>query len=184
MINRLETQQCTATTHILESQVRAWSVGLNQSNALQPLTHWGAKNRHDHSAWNTAMHFSHSQPEGPRTGMICRLKTQKGTAATHSLESQGQAWSVGLKHRKALQLLTAWRAKNRHDQQTWNKAMHCSLSQPEDPRTGMISRLETQQGTAATHSLESQRQAWSVGLKHRKALQPLTDWRTKDRHDQ
>ena len=43
-----------------------------------------------------------------------------------------------------------------------------------EPRTGIVSRLETQQGTAATHILESRGHASSAGLKHSKAQQPLT----------
>ena len=53
-----------------------------------------------------------------------------------------------------------------------------------EPRTGIISRLKTQQGTAATHTLESRGQASSAGLKHSKAQQPLTPWRVEDRHHQ
>jgi hypothetical protein len=37
----------------------------------------------------------HSQTGEPRTGIISRLETQQGTTATHRLESQGQALSVG-----------------------------------------------------------------------------------------
>ena len=53
-----------------------------------------------------------------------------------------------------------------------------------EPRTGIISRPEKQQGTAATHILESRGQASSAGLKHCKAQQPLTPWRAEDRHHQ
>jgi hypothetical protein len=60
---------------------------------------------------------SHSQTGEPRTGIVSRLETQQGTAATHILESQGQALSAGLKHSKAQQPLTSWRAKDRHCQQ-------------------------------------------------------------------
>ena len=104
------------------------------------------------------MHHSHSQTGEPRTGIVSRLESQQGTAATHILESQEQALLAGLNHRKAQQPLTFWR--------------------------GIVRRLETQQGTAATHRLESQGQALSAGLKHSKAQQPLTDWRAKDRHCQ
>ena len=77
--------------------------------------------------------------------------------------------------------LTCWKAKDRHDQQARTTARHYSHSQTgrvkdrhdqqsriaaryhshkpsEEPRTGMISKLELQQGTTATHSLESQGQ--------------------------
>ena len=68
--------------------------------------------------------------------MISRLELQKGTRATHKLESQGQALSAG-----------------------YNCSRHHSHSQTGEPRTGIISRLELQQGTTATHILESQGQA-------------------------
>ena len=47
-----------------------------------------------------------------------------------------------------------------------------------------MSRLETQQGTAAAHSLESQEQASSIGLKDSKVLQPLTPWRANEGYHQ
>ena len=46
--------------------------------------------------------------------------------------------------------------------------------------TGMLSRFETWQGTAATYSLEGRGQASLAGLKHSKAQQPLTSWRVED----
>ena len=84
-------------------------------------------------------------------------------AATHRLENQGQELLAGKKHNKAPQPLTNWRAKDRHCQQARNTARHHSHSLPGEPRTGIVSRLETQQGTTATHHLESQGQALSAG---------------------
>jgi hypothetical protein len=77
--------------------------------------------------------------------------------------------SSRLKHRKAQQLLTDWRAKDKHHQQAWNTIRHGSHSLPEEPRIGIISRLQTQQGTTATHFLKSQEHASSGGSKHCKA---------------
>ena len=91
--------------------------------------------------------------------MISKLKLQQGTTATHLLESQGQKSSAGYNCSKATQPLTNWTAKDRHDQQVKISARHHSHSPPEEPRTGMISRLKLQQGTTATHLLESQGQA-------------------------
>ena len=51
---------------------------------------------------------------------------------------------------------------------------HYNHPQTGEPRIGIIRRLEIQQGTAATHFLKNKEQALSVGLKHNKALQPLT----------
>ena len=47
--------------------------------------------------------------------------------------------------------------------------------------TGIISRLETLQGIAGTHRLESQEQASLVGLTPSKALQALTYWIANDK---
>ena len=110
-----------------------------------------------------ARHHSHSLPGEPKTGIVSRLKTQQGTTATHRLESQRQALLAGQKHSKAPQPLTFWRAKDRHCQQARNIARHHSHSPTEEPRTGIFNRLETQQGTMATHFLESQGQALSAG---------------------
>ena len=178
----LEPQWDITATHQLESQRQALLAGLKHSKAQQPLTSWRAKNRHCQQAWNTARHSSHSLPGEPRTGIVSRLETQQSTAATHFLEGQGQVLSTGLKHSKAQQPLTNWRAKDRHCQQAWNTGRHSSHLQSGEPRTGIVSRLKTQQGTAATHFLESQEKALLAGLKHSKAQQPLTLWRAKDRH--
>ena len=133
---------------------------------------------------NPERHSSHSPTGAQRTGIISRPETQEGTAATHKLESRGQASSAALKHSKEEQPLTYWRAEYRHHQQASNTARHSSYSLPEEQRIGILSRLETQQGTAATHILESRGQASSAGLKHSKAQQPLTSWRAEDRHHQ
>ena len=148
-----------AATHFLESRGQASSAGLN-----------------------TARHGSHSQTGEQRTGIISRPETQHGMAATHILESRGQASSAGLKHSKAWQPLTPWRAKDKHHQQACLTARHGSHSQTGEQRTGIISRLETQQGMAATHILESRGQASSACLKHSKAWQPLTPWSAEDRN--
>ena len=70
--------------------------------------------------------------------MISRLELQQGTAT--------------------LQPLTHWRAKEGHDQQARTAARHHNHSLSGETRTGMISRLEFQQGITATHILESQGQ--------------------------
>src|SRR6266404_1960722 len=105
-------------------------------------------------------------------------------AATHCLESQGQASPAGSKSSSPQKPLTYWRAKDRHHQQGQNPAHHISHSLPEEPRTGVVSRVEIQLTTEATHSLESQGQASSAGSKSSSPLKPLTNWRAKDRHCQ
>ena len=139
---------------------------------------------HDQKARIEARHHSHSHPGEPRTGMIRRLELQQGTTATHRLKSQEQVWSAGYNCSKAPHPLTDWRAKDRHDQQVRIPARHHSHSPTGEPRTGMISRLDFQQGTTATNQLVSQGQAWSAGQNCSKVPQSLTSWRAKDMHDQ
>ena len=55
------------------------------------------------------------------------------------------------------------RAKDRYCQQAENTLKCHSHSPTEEPRTSIVGRLETQQGTTATHRLESHTQALSVG---------------------
>ena len=139
IVSRLKKQQGTTATHRLESQGYALSAGQKHSK--------------DHSC---------SHPGEPRAGIVSRLGIQQGTTAAHILKSQGQALSAGQKHSKILQPLTYWRTRNRHCQQARNTPMHHSYSLSGEPRTGSFSRLETQQGTTATHILESQGQALSA----------------------
>ena len=183
---------------------------MSQLKTLQGIivTHILKSQGHCQQARNTARHHSHSQAGEPRTGIVSRLEKKQGTTVTHQLESQeqalsacqkhskagttathfldsqGQALSAGQKHSKASQPLTSWRAKDRHCQQARNTVRHHSHSLSGEPRTGIVSRLETQQGTTATCILKSQGQAFSAGYKHSKAPQLLTYWRAKDRHCQ
>ncbi|KAI9452692.1 hypothetical protein BJY52DRAFT_1402580 [Lactarius psammicola] len=177
---------------------------MKRSEARQSLTNWRAEDRRRQQARNAARHGSHSLPGEPRTGVarnaarhdnhslsgeprtgvVSRLETQRGTAVTHSLESRGQASSAGLKRSEARQSLTSWRAEDRRRQQVLNVARQGSHSPTGEPRTGVVSRLETQRGTAVTHSLESRGQASSAGLKRSEARQSLTSWRDEDRRRQ
>src|SRR6266404_2959023 len=60
-------------------------------------------------------------------------------------------------------------------------AHHGSHSPPGEPRTGIMSRVEIQLTTKATHPLESRGQASSAGSKSSSPWKPLTPWRAKDR---
>ena len=182
--SRFETWQDTEATHRLKSQEQVLSASLKHSKANMSLTSWCINNRLYQQDWNAVKKPSHSQSEEPRTGIIITPDRQQDTAVTHRLESQRQVSSAGLLHRKTQQPLTAWRAKNRHHQQAWYTARHSSHSHTEEPRTGIISRPDTQQDTAASHILESQGQASSAGLIQSKTQQPLTLWRAKNRHHQ
>src|SRR6266702_4537932 len=109
---------------------------------------------------------------------------QRATAATHYLESRGQASSATLIPSEPRQPLTSWRAKDRRRQQPSNQASYGNHSLPGEPRTGVVSSLETQRATAATHLLERRGQASSAALKRSKPRQPLTSWRAEDRRHQ
>src|SRR6266702_4586086 len=116
---------------------------------------------------------AHSLRE-PRTAVISSLETQRATAATHMLESRGQASSAALKPSEPPQPLTSWRADDRRRQQPSNPASHRSHSPTGEPRTGVVSSLQTQRATPATHFLESRGQASSATLKPSEPRQPLT----------
>src|SRR6266404_1586920 len=105
-------------------------------------------------------------------------------AATHFLESQGQALSAGSKSSSPQNPLTNWRANDRHCQQGQNPAHHRTYSQTGEPRTGIISRVKIQLTTEPTHQLESQGQVSSAGSKSSSTQNPLTFWRAKDMHRQ
>ncbi len=94
-------------------------------------------------------------------GVVSGPETQQATAATHDLESRGQASSACL-----------------------NVVSHDSNSRTGEPRSVVIRVLETQRATAATHGLESRGQASSAGLKRSQARQPLTNWTAEDRRRQ
>ena len=150
-------------------------------------------------------YLQHSLSGKSKKYIMSRVETQQGTPITYCLKSQGQTLLVGQKHRNAPQPLTYWRAKDRHCQQARNTAMHQSHSHTEGSRTGFVRRLEAQQGTTATHMLESQGEALSAGqntIRHyrhslpgeprtgfvsrpeHKTLQLLTSWRVHGRHCQ
>src|SRR6266404_1944313 len=99
------------------------------------------------------------------TGIISRVKLQLTMEATHTLKSQGQALSAGSKSSSPPKLLTHWRAEDMHCQQGQNPAHHKSHSHAGEPRTGIISRVEIQLTTEATHLLESRGQVLSAGTK-------------------
>src|SRR6267378_639397 len=117
-------------------------------------------------------------------GIISRVQIHLTPEATHQLESQGQVSSAGCKSSSPPKPLTAWRAKDRHYQQSANPAHHGSHSPTGEPRTGVISRVQIQLTMEATHKLENQGQASSAGSKSSSPWKPLTGWRAKDRHCQ
>src|SRR6266702_3269333 len=170
-----------AVTHQLESQGQASSVGLKISAARQPLTSWRARtgivSRLETQRGTAATHRLERRGQASSAG----LKKQRGTGATHLLESRRQVSSAGLKRRDVPQPLTPWRAKDKCHQQASNAARPSSHSPSGEPRTGVISKLQTWRGTAATHQLESRGQVSSAGFKRNKAPQPPTNWRAEDR---
>src|SRR6266404_2476373 len=100
--------------------------------------------------------------------------------ATRSLESQGQASSVGSKSSSPQKPLTSWRGEDRHCEQGPNPAHHRSHSRTGEARTGVIIRIQIQLTMEATHKLESQGQAPSAGPKSSSPWNPLTNWTGKN----
>jgi len=92
--------------------------------------------------------------EQAKTGIINRVQIQLTTGTTHILERRGQVLLAGFKSSSPQKPLTTWRAKDRCHQQGQNPAHHRSHSQTGDPRTGVVSRVQIQLTTEATHSLE------------------------------
>ena len=97
---------------------------------------------------------SNSLPTETRVGFINRHEKVSRTAATHSLQSQGCFWSVGLKGCQRQQQAT-------HSLQSQGWAQSAGLkgcrdssnSLPAEPRVGLVCRCKRVTGTAATHSL-------------------------------
>src|SRR6266404_498150 len=85
--------------------------------------------------------------------------------ATHILESQVQTLSAGSKSSSPPKPLTLWRAKHRHHQQGPNPAHQEGHSPPGEPSTGIVSSVQIQLTSKATHSLESQAQVLSARSK-------------------
>ncbi len=164
IVSRVQIQLTTEATHLLESQGQELSAGPKSSSPLRPLTNWRPKDRSCQQGPNPAHHQSHSLAGEPRTGIVSRVQIWLTMKATHILESQGQVSSTGSKSSSPQKPLTSWRAKDRHCQQGSNPAHHRIHSQPGEPRTGIVSRVQIQLTTEATHNLESQGQASSAGL--------------------
>jgi hypothetical protein len=150
---------CTQTPNRTAPQVRSGAVRVRtptRTGPRHPYTNWRTKDRHHQQATIAARHHNHLLPREPRTGIISRLQLQQSITATHCLKSQGKAPSAGHNCSEAPQPLTNWRAKDRHDHQARIAAKHHNHSLSGDPKTGIISRLELQQGITATHFLENQ----------------------------
>ncbi len=158
VMRRDQIQLTTEATHQLESQGQALSAGTKSG-----------------SLWN-------SHPEEPRTGVVSMDQKQLTTEATYPLESRGQALFAGTKYSSPWKPLTHWRAKVMCHEQGSHPAYHGNHSLSEEPRTGIISRVQIQVTTKATHILESRGQLSSAGSKSRSPQKPLTSWRAKDRH--
>src|SRR6267378_1011830 len=184
VVSRVQIQLTTEATHSLESQGQVLSAGSKSSSPQKPLTSWRAKDMCRQQGSNPAHHRSHSLPGEPRTHIISRVQIQLTTEATHILENRGHTLSAGSKSSSPWKPLTNWRTKDTYCQQGPNPAHHRSHSHPEEPRTGVVSRVQIQLTTEATHSLESQGHTLSAGSKSSSPWKPLTDWRAKDTHHQ
>ena len=161
-LNRLERR---AHTYILASQ--GWVQ--RKGEVLSACDYSHSKESRYQQAGSVAMHDSHSPAKEPKIGAISWVKTWQGNTATHMLVSQVSMLSAGLKH-MGLQPHTAWRAKDRCLSRVEKGITHCSHSLPKEWRTSVVSRLETQQGIAATHKLKDQGKKLSTGWKYCQAL--------------
>ena len=182
-MSRQEIQQGTTATHQLEGHGQALIRSLETQQGIT-ATHklTGIINR-----VQTAEHHSHLHPWEPVASNFNRPEIQQCTPATHKLKSQEQAWLASQKHGKAQWPLTFWEFKDRHGQQARNTTRYYNYSPTGEPRVGIVSRLETQQGITTTHRLESQNWALLAGNKqqgitatHRLACQGqalLTGWK-------
>src|SRR6266404_2027548 len=160
-------------THRLESQGQVLSAGSKSSLPQKPLTNWSAKDRCCQQCPNTH-HRTHSPPGEPRTGVVSSIQIQLTTEPTHQLESQGQVSSAGTKSSSLWKPLTSWRGEGRCGQQHPDSAHHRSHSLPGEPRTGMVSSIQIQLTTEATHLLESQGQVLLAVSKSSSPQKPLT----------
>src|SRR6266404_78151 len=156
IVSRVKLQLTTEATHSLESQEQALSAGSKSVSPQKPLTTWRAKERHCEQGQNPAHHRSHSQAGEPRTGIVSRVQIQLTMEATHFLESQRQVSSAGSKSSSPWKPLTFWRAKDRHCQQSPNPVHHRSHSPTGEPRTGIVSSIQIQLTTEATHQLHQE----------------------------
>src|SRR6267378_1011825 len=181
VISRVQIQLTMEATHFLESQGHVSSAGSKSSSPRKPLTLWRAKDRCCQQGPNPAHHRSHSLPGEPRTCVVSRVQIRLTTEATHYLESQGHTSSAGSKSSSPRKPLTSWRTEDTHCQQGPNPAHHGSHSQTGEPRTHIVSRVQIQLTTEATHILKNQGQVLSAGSKSSSPQKPLTLWRAKDR---
>src|SRR6266702_2678802 len=160
-VSSLETQRATAATHELGRRGQPSSAAFKPSEPRQPLTLWRAEDSRRQQPSNPVSHGSHSLTGEPRTAIVSSFETQRATAATHFLERRGYASSAAFKQNEPRQPLTDWKAKDRRRQQPSNPASHGSYSLSGEPKTDVISSIETQRAMAATHILESRAPAWS-----------------------
>ncbi len=120
IVSKVQIQLTAEATHVLESQGKAMSAGSNP-----------------------VLHGSHSRTREPRTGIISKVQIQLTTEATHQLESQGQVSSARSKSSSPQKPLTFWRAEDRCCEQVPNPVHHRSHSLTGEPRTGIVSRVQS-----------------------------------------
>ena len=73
---------------------------------------------------------------------------------THFLESRGETLSANSKCSSPQKPLTCWRGENQGHQQGPNAAQHGSHSLTGEPRRGLVSRVQMQLTSEATHELD------------------------------
>ena len=138
IVSKLEQQQGTAATHILESQGWTSSAVLEYSKTQQ-LTH-----KLNRLCQASLVGLRHSKTWKPLTNWKYEVRqeteVEQDMAATHSLKKQQQMQSAHLKYRK--RVLTPWKTNNSRCQQSWSSVMQSCHLLPRVPMTGVISRLK------------------------------------------
>ncbi len=175
VVSRVLIQLTTKATHFLDSLEQGLSACLKSSSPHKPLTSWTGEDSGHQQGPNPAHHRSHSPAGQVRTGIISRVQIQLTTEATHWLDRLGQGSSACSKS-SSQKSVTGWTGEDWGHQESQNPAHHKSNLLPGEARTGVVSRVEIQLTTEATHSLESQGEASSAGSKSISPPKPLTSW--------
>src|SRR6266404_154029 len=110
------------------------------------------------------------------TGVVSRVIIQLTTKATHFLDSLEQGLSACLKSSSPHKPLTSWTGEDSGHQQGPNPAHHRSHSPAGQVRTGIISRVQIQLTTEATHRLDRRGLGSSGESKSSSPQKQLTSW--------
>ncbi len=111
-VSRIEWNRGNELTHFLQSRGQTGSAGLKGMEGMQQLTSCRAMGRLSHWDWMGQRECSDSQTAEPWVGWVSRIEREwdRENAATHFLQSHGQAESAGSNETEGIQQLTPCRA--------------------------------------------------------------------------